>query len=166
MRLRLLAVFVGSLCACHKTVPTGTVLADWTYEVNDAAPAHVPAPKHPPQIVTQTAEWPVDKGPPMKLRFETEIGDLPDDVHWNWPRHIRITLAEPTTTPLPQIDCMSGPPGNKVVNGALVRPVGHDGVTPTGLVACFFSGKDGASYVFDVNGDGDVRRTQPTGPTR
>jgi hypothetical protein len=58
---------------------------------------------------------------------------------------------------LPQVDCMPAPPGNKMENGKLVPPLGHDGV-PRGLVGCFFSDKDGSHYVFNVNGDGEVER--------
>jgi hypothetical protein len=152
---------VGSSCGCKSDAPAGTVLADWTYEASEAEAHPVPIAKRPPQTITSNVEWPLSKGPPVKLRFETEIGDLASDVHWNWPRHIRITLAEPTGAKLPNVDCMPGPPGNKVENGKLVRPVGHDG-TPSGLVGCFFSSQQAAyDVVFEVNGDGDVTRSTP-----
>ncbi|HEY1956665.1 MAG TPA: hypothetical protein VGH28_13690 [Polyangiaceae bacterium] len=158
MRKFVLVFGIAAVAACGKSSPAGTVVADWTYE-DDAQP--VPTPKSPPKIVTSNAEWPVDGKPPVKLRFEVEIGDLADDgVHWNWPRHVHVTLAEATSAKLPNVMCMPGPPGNTVDGGALVRPVGRDGKTPTGMVACFFTTAQPDSYVFEINGDGDVKRNQ------
>jgi hypothetical protein len=160
MRMAVAALVVVTLGACKK--PAGTVVADWTYEGDDAARTP-PRRLAPPKIVTSDAEWSTSKGT-AKLKFETEIGDLAgaDGVHWNWPRHILITLAEPSSVKLPSVDCMPGPPGNKVANGVLVHPLGKDGVTPTGLVACFASSSDGTPFVYDVNGDGNVTRNVPT----
>lgn len=153
---------LGALGGCKSESPAGTVVADWTYE-STATDSHVaPTSKRPPQTIASMAEWPVTGGPAVKLRFETEIGDLADGpVHWNWPRHVVIKLAEPTKAKLPTVFCMVEPPGNKSVGGKLVRPVGRDGVTPTGLVGCFFNGPGSASYVFDINGDGEVTRSVP-----
>jgi hypothetical protein len=154
---------VTAVGACKTESPAGTVVAEWSYEVDDAAPLHVPVSKRPRKMATATGEWPVSGGAPMKLKFETEIGDLPSDVHWDWPLHVRITLAEPTRAKLPQVLCMPGPPGNKLVDGVVVRPLGRDGVTPSGLVACFVNGKTlDESYVFDIDGDGQVTRAIPT----
>lgn len=163
VRELILVASVATLVGCKSTSPAGTVVVDWTYEANDADPQPVPSAFPQPKVVTSNAEWPVKDEPPVKLRFEVEIGDLADDgVHWNWPRHVHVTLAEPTKAKLPQVLCMPGPPGNKVDAGKLVRPVGRDGVTPTGLVACFFSAKGADDYVFDIDGDGDVKRSQPS----
>jgi len=158
---KLLLVAATAIIACKSTSPAGTVVVDWTYEASDADARPVPTALPKPKIVTSNAEWPADGEPPVKLRFEVEIGDLADDgVHWNWPRHVHVTLAEPTKAKLPQVLCMPAPPGNKVEAGKLVRPVGRDGVTPNGLVACFFSAKGAGDYVFDINGDGEVTRSQ------
>lgn len=155
---------VVALVACKTESPAGTLVGEWTYEAMPGDPQPVPASKHPPQVVTATGELPVTGGAPMKLRFETEIGDLAGtDAHWNWPRHVRITLAEPTRAKFPQVMCMPGPPGNKIDGGVLIHPVGHDAVTPSGMVACFLSGsRVEDNYVFDIDGDGQITRSVPS----
>lgn len=165
-RWPVLSVLVLATLAGCKTA-AGAPLADWTYDPAATGRPTSPRPFSPPRIVSTDAEWPTPKGA-VKLTFVTEIGDYvgEDAVHWNWPRHIRITLAEATTVKLPSVDCMPGPPGNKVENGVPVRPKGKDGVTPTGLVACFFSTSEGTPYAFDVDGDGAVTGGVPGGPTR
>lgn len=156
MRRAWVVVVFGALGACKTESPAGTVVADWTYEVNDADRFTRPCRR-------VRRRWDLDRRVPVKLKFETEIGDLASDVHWDWPRHVHITLAEPTRAKLPQVMCMPAPPGNKVDGGVVVHPLARDGVTPTGVVACFVNGKTlEDSYAFDIDGDGQITRAVPT----
>jgi hypothetical protein len=167
MRMRLLVWSLG-VAACGHTSPAGTVVADWTYASTDDAGPPAPQSKRPPQTIAADEDWPVAGAAPVKLHFETEIGDYAgqDGTRWNWPRRVRITLAEPTKVELPKVDCMPGPPGNKVENGKLVRPLGKDGV-PKGLVACFVNGKlKQSSYVYDIDGEGKITRSVPAHQAR
>jgi hypothetical protein len=64
----LTVVILLTLCACKK--PAGTVIADWTYEGDDAGRTQ-PRAFNPPKIVTSETDWPTSKGT-TKLKFETE----------------------------------------------------------------------------------------------
>lgn len=150
----------ASLAACKPQSPAGTVLVDWTYTQDDASGHPAPTSKKPPQIVKSTAEWQDAEGRSVKLDFEIEIGDLAGDIHWSWPRHVHVTLAEPMRGKLPMVDCMPGPPGNKIVGAELVHPLTHEGVG-NGVVACFFSDDHGSKFVYDIDGEGHVKRSVP-----
>jgi hypothetical protein len=157
------AVAMLTLASCKKESPAGTVVKDWSYEGWSDADANV-ASLNPPKIVSQDVEWPAADAPPVRLHFETEIGDeLVTGTHWHTPRHVRITLAQPTAAKMPTVECMPAPPGNKLEHTAqglaLVHPLGADGKTPIGVVGCFFSAKEPGNVVFDVDGDGHVTRT-------
>lgn len=157
------AIVALSLSACKHETPSGTTVVDWTYTPTTPSDS-VPAPLSPPRTVQADAEWPSERGP-VQLHFETEIGEqLVAGMRWHSPRHVRVTLAQPTTAKMPDVDCMPAPPGNKVEGGKLVPPVGQDASTPLGRVSCFFKTTDGS--VFSIDGDGKVTRSvtnQPRG---
>lgn len=161
--MRVFAIVLGfTLCACKPASPAGTSVVDWTYTPTTKSDS-VPTPLSPPKTVIQSSTWPLANGPPLALRFETELGEqTAAGMRWRSPRHVRVSLAQPTSAPLPMVNCMPAPPGNKVQDGRLVPPVGHDG-TPIGRVGCFFASKTD-HYVFDIDGDGQVTGSVPGRP--
>jgi hypothetical protein len=155
-------LFATSIFGCKKSAPVGTVVTDWTYTPTTPADS-APTALNPSKTVTQEVVWPLAHDAPVQLRFETEIGEqIAGGMRWHTPRHVRVSLAQPTSVTLPKVDCMAAPPGNTVgPQGRLVPPVGGDGTTPLGKVACFFLAPEPDNYVFDVDGDGKVTSSLP-----
>ena len=150
-----------TLCGCGKESPAGTALVDWSYTPTTSADG-APTPLTPPRNVTENVTWTRKEGAPVPLRVDTEIGEqLVGGMRWHTPRHVHISLAQPTKGKMPQVDCMPEPPGNKIVGDKMVPPVGDDGTTPVGLVGCFLLAPDPDGIVVEVNGDGHTRVTIP-----